>query len=114
MLLSLATTAFSQAVPNIITLLGDTLELSSLLSAASSFPELVTALGAAKSLTILASDNGAFMAFNAMSQAQNTSRDALSALLSYHVLIGSFPSTMFSEKPAFSRIAWVRSGVSRH
>jgi len=101
-LLSITAQAFSQAVPDLVALLGNTPELSSLLSAVSTFPEMVTALAAAENITILAPNNDAFTAFAAMSQAQNVSREGLAALLSYHVINGSVPSTALSTTPALA------------
>lgn len=100
--LSFAATAFGQAVPDLVTLLGDTSELSGLLSLVSTFPEIVSALGAAENITVFAPDNRAFETFTKMYEARNITRESVAALLSYHVLNGSFPSTVLSKTPVFA------------
>ncbi len=79
-------------------------ELSTLTSIVTRYPQLVSQLGSANNITILAPSNDAFTKLLASPAgariAQNDSA-LIQAVLSYHVIQGSFPASSISDKPAF-------------
>lgn len=94
---------------SITDLLAATPELSELLNAASQYPDLVDALGAATDITIFAPVNSAFADLPA-----NLDADFVRAVLTYHVAVGRFAASSFTyeeqflptllQDPAFSNV----------
>ncbi|KAL8817453.1 MAG: hypothetical protein Q9223_003720 [Gallowayella weberi] len=85
-------------------LLGSTDSLSTLATAVQGVPGLAQMLGSASNVTILAPSNEAFEKFmrtpGAAALASNDT-SAIQALLTYHILNGTFPSSVVTEMPAF-------------
>ncbi|KAL8899293.1 MAG: hypothetical protein Q9207_006270 [Kuettlingeria erythrocarpa] len=112
---ALAATTFAQNATNSTTgstgssgsltdLLGATSSLSTLTSAVMGVPGLASMLGSLSNVTILAPSNEAFEKFmETPAAAALTSGDnaAISALLSYHILNGTFPASAVTDTPAF-------------
>ncbi|KAA8914860.1 FAS1 domain-containing protein [Sphaerosporella brunnea] len=98
-LLSLASLAVGQTVPDILTLLNGTSSLSQLAKAITNAPEVAIALGGAENITILAPNDEAFKAFSQMEQIVDG--EMFAPLLTYHVLNGIYESTAFSKTPKF-------------
>ncbi|KAL8808706.1 MAG: hypothetical protein Q9200_004098 [Gallowayella weberi] len=107
----LAATAFAQNATNssmssksLNELLGSTDSLSTLATAVQGVPGLAQMLGSASNVTILAPSNEAFEKFmrtpGAAALASNDT-SAIQALLSYHILNGTFPSSVVTEMPTF-------------
>jgi uncharacterized surface protein with fasciclin (FAS1) repeats len=108
---TLAFAAFISAVlaqaPTLTELIASQDDLSTLGGALAAVPELAEAVSGLKDITILAPTNAAFEALlaqegsavSAAIKAQNV--EAIAALLSYHVLNGTYASTDFSDIPAF-------------
>ncbi|KAL8799561.1 MAG: hypothetical protein Q9182_005800 [Xanthomendoza sp. 2 TL-2023] len=105
----LAATALAQNATNsssrsLTALLGSTQSLSTLAAAVQGVPGLAQMLGSASNVTILAPSNQAFEKFmrtpGAAALASNDT-SAIQALLSYHILNGTFPSSVVKETPAF-------------
>ena len=69
-----------------------------------SSPELVAALSQAQNITILAPNNDALASFinSTAGAAASTDPSAIVALLTYHVLNGSYPSSAFTDMAAFA------------
>jgi uncharacterized surface protein with fasciclin (FAS1) repeats len=99
-LAALAASASAQTM-NLTALLGSTPELSNLTTYLSLFPDLVTALGSTKDLTILAPSNEAFAKFLNTSMIDPSNTELIKAVLQYHVLNGSFPASSVKSTPAF-------------
>lgn len=77
--------------------------LSSLSGLLATQPDLLTALGGATNITILAPSNDAFAAFlnSDAGGVAATQPDVVAALLSYHVLNGTYPASAFTDVAAF-------------
>jgi uncharacterized surface protein with fasciclin (FAS1) repeats len=67
-------------------------------------PALVSSLGSATNITLLAPSNAALAKFLSSTAGTSaaTKPDIVTALLTYHVLNGVFPSTAFTSVPAFA------------
>ena len=78
-------------------------DLSTLTSALEQFPSLVSALGNATNITILAPNNAAFTALFATPAGQQAQSDPglLQAVLEYHVINGSYPASSIPSTGAF-------------
>jgi hypothetical protein len=95
----LIATTFAQN--DLISLLEQTPDLSTLLSVINSVPNL---LNVSQDITILAPTNAAFEALSPESfEGQLVADEAYDAVLSYHVLVGLYPSTAAGEVPIFPR-----------
>ena len=82
--------------------LNSSTDLSQLTSLISQYPALVQTLSNATNITILAPSNQAIAALlNSTSPALLSNADAVQAILSYHVLKGSYPSSSIKSTPAF-------------
>lgn len=99
---ALAACASAQEALNLTGALGATPDLSNLTSYVSLFPELLSALGSAQNITILAPSNEAFAKF-LESDAGSLINDTgvIQAVLQYHVLNGTYPASAITETPAF-------------
>ncbi|KAL8947324.1 MAG: hypothetical protein Q9222_006380 [Ikaeria aurantiellina] len=85
-------------------LLGATDSLSTLTSTVMGVPGLAESLSSASNITILAPSNDAFEKFLATPAAAAVAANdtaAIQALLSYHVLNGTYPASAVMETPAF-------------
>jgi uncharacterized surface protein with fasciclin (FAS1) repeats len=77
--------------------------LSTLISLLGTQPALVSALGSASNITILAPNNAALATFlnSSTGTAAATMPDLVTALLTYHVLNGTYPASAFTSTPQF-------------
>ncbi|KAI4191592.1 MAG: hypothetical protein LQ348_003489 [Seirophora lacunosa] len=85
-------------------LLGATESLSTLTAAVMGVPGLAEMLGSAENITILAPSNEAFEAFmetDAAAALANNDTEAIQALLSYHIINGTYPASAVTETPVF-------------
>ncbi|KAL8959511.1 MAG: hypothetical protein Q9193_003640 [Seirophora villosa] len=85
-------------------LLGATESLSTLRDAVLGVPGLADMLGSAENITILAPSNEAFEAFmetDAAAALANNDTEAIQALLSYHIINGTYASSAVTETPVF-------------
>ncbi|KAL8785426.1 MAG: hypothetical protein Q9213_003356 [Squamulea squamosa] len=107
---TLAATALAQnatnssSTPSLTQLLGSTDSLSTLMTAVMGVPGLAETLGSANNVTILAPSNKAFeqfMSTPAASALASNDTDAIQALLSYHILNGTYPASAVTEMPLF-------------
>lgn len=101
--LAVATVSAQSDPPTLLDLLKDTPEVTSLAGAVASLPDLANFLLNATDITILAPTNDAFAKFlktPGVSLSPNNT-DLIEALLAYHVLQQTLPSSEFSETPAF-------------
>ena len=100
---ALAALATAQNAPNLTAALASTPDLSALASAIGlAPPELVSALGQATNVTILAPSNAAFSKLNASGMAGALADpNALAAVLSYHVLNGTYRSSAVTNASTF-------------
>jgi uncharacterized surface protein with fasciclin (FAS1) repeats len=103
--LALAAVARAQdsAPQDLATTLSNTPELANLTSILQSQPALVEALSQAQDITILAPSNNAFEQLLSTEEGKAVAADpgALAALLTYHVLNGTFRAADITETPAF-------------
>jgi len=102
--LALAALVAAQDAPaDLATTLSNTPELANLTSLLQGQPDLVEALSSAQDITILAPSNDAFAALLATEEGQAVAADpaAVAALLTYHVLNGTFFGADITETPAF-------------
>lgn len=102
--LALAALAAAQDAPqDLATTLSNTPELANLTSLLQSQPDLVKALSQAQDITILAPSNEAFTELLSTEEGKAVAADpaAVAALLTYHVLNGTFYGKDISETPAF-------------
>ena len=103
--LALAAAVSAQTPPataNLTAALAGVPELSNLTSTLGLFEDLVAAVASAPNLTLLAPSNKAFEDFLASDQAAALNdTDLVQAVLSYHVLNGTYPSSAVTDKPAF-------------
>ena len=90
---------------DLLTLLQSQQDLTTLASAIQQLPQITSFLASASNLTLLLPTNDAFAAVPADSEEgqliSTSSPDGLAAILSYHVLQGTYRSTDFSETPLF-------------
>ncbi|KAI9683325.1 MAG: hypothetical protein M1829_005395 [Trizodia sp. TS-e1964] len=106
-LLPVAALAAGAAAQSLIDVLHGSPNLSSLTSYINAFPDIVNALSSASNITVLAPSNDAFTKFLAGGNASLPINSTVSpesvvqAVLTYHVLTGSYPSSAFSQKPLF-------------
>lgn len=95
----------SSSAPTLVQLLQSTPELQNLTAVLGQFPGLARALiNSTKELTILAPDNDAFAAFLKGPGAALAARNEtglIEGIIEYHVLAGLYPSSKFSDTPAF-------------
>jgi uncharacterized surface protein with fasciclin (FAS1) repeats len=96
---ALASVALAQNPPTLTAALSGNSDLSSLAALIQTQPQLVAALGGASNITILAPNNAALNGVANSSLASNSA--AVSALLSYHVLNGSYPASAVTNTSAF-------------
>lgn len=96
---ALASVALAQTTPDLTTALGGNPDLSSLVSLIKLQPQLLASLGSAKNITILAPNNAALAGIANSSLASNSA--AVTALLSYHVLNGTYGSAQVTNTSAF-------------
>ncbi|KAL3420134.1 fasciclin domain-containing protein [Phlyctema vagabunda] len=101
LLTALATTGSAQTLLEALS--AQNSSLSSLNALLGTQTELVASLGAASNITILAPNNAALAAFlnSSAGAAAASNPDAVAALLSYHVLQGTYDASVFSETPQF-------------
>ena len=97
---ALAFTALAQA-QDLISLLKATPDLSTLTELVSRFPDIVSALGTATNVTILAPSNEAFRKFLRSPEAAGASNATVKAILQYHVLSKKLPASEFKTTPTF-------------
>ncbi|KAH4202714.1 hypothetical protein HBH61_056670 [Parastagonospora nodorum] len=101
-LLAFASQAFAQNTPSLVQALNSSTDLTTLSTVLGLVPELVTALGSAQNITILAPSNAAFAKVdNATLSALQSNTGLLSALLQYHVLNATVPSSAITNTSAF-------------
>jgi len=93
-----ASVAFAQNA-DLTSVLSGNSDLSSLVALIKTQPQLLASLGSAKNITILAPNNAALAGIANSSLASNSA--AVAALLSYHVLNGTYASTAVSNTSAF-------------
>ncbi|EPE32448.1 FAS1 [Glarea lozoyensis ATCC 20868] len=100
--LALGAIASAQSLTDVLA--NNTAELSTLISLLSAQPAIVSALGSASDITILAPNNAAFAAFLATPEGTAAGGDpsTVAALLTYHVVNGTFYASDFSSTPAFA------------
>ena len=95
--------AYAQSM-NLTAALTSTPDLSNLTQYVSLFPELLSTLGSATNITILAPSNEAFAKFlsgPSASTITNNDTTAIQAILQYHVLNGTYPASAITDTPAF-------------
>jgi transforming growth factor-beta-induced protein len=100
-LFSLASMVAGQTVPDLATLLKNTPAVSQLFKHIGTFPDILAALTTAQNITLLAPNDAAFNAFLDLDETKEITQEAMKALLSYHVLNGTYESTAFNETPKF-------------
>lgn len=100
--LALATAAATQDMMNLTAAIGSIPELSSLNETLGLFESLVGQLATTENITLLAPSNTAFEEFmkGPMAELLNDT-DAVQAVLQYHVLNGTYNSSMITDTPAF-------------
>ncbi len=84
---------------NLTALLANTSDLSTLNSLVQAQPQLLQGLSQANNITILAPSNDAFAK---LGNASLSNTAVIPALLSYHVINGTFPSSAFTNTPVFA------------
>ncbi len=102
-LAALAATASAQMM-NLNQTLAGTPDLSNLTSYLALFPQVMTQLMSAQNITVLAPSNEAFSAYmNSSAGMAIKANDtmAIQALLTYHVLNGTYPAASIKSMPAF-------------
>ncbi|KDR70012.1 hypothetical protein GALMADRAFT_901100 [Galerina marginata CBS 339.88] len=99
-LLGFAATALAQSIVDVLK--GQS-QLSTLVTLLNTQPDLVSTLGSATNITLLAPHNDAFTQFlNSPAGMQAaTTPGAVAALLTYHVIKGTFPASAFTSTPVF-------------
>jgi uncharacterized surface protein with fasciclin (FAS1) repeats len=103
-LAALPALVFSQGTPDLATALGSNANLSTLASLIKGQPQLLqTLLSSAQNITVLAPNNDALNAVLNSTVGQSLSSDpgAVAALLSYHVLNGTFYSSQIANTSVF-------------
>ncbi|KAF2204984.1 Fasciclin-domain-containing protein [Delitschia confertaspora ATCC 74209] len=93
----------AQSNSNLSSLLSSTSQLSQLTSILNANPSLLDSLNSAKDITILAPNDDAFKTLLATNSGKAVAADTgmLTALLTYHVLNGTYMAADLSETPAF-------------
>lgn len=102
-LLSLAALASAAAAQTAVNALTADPELSTLLSLAGKYPDLVNTVESLTNVTILAPTNAAFdeWASTPIGKEISSSDVLVQALLTYHVLAAKVPASAFTTTPAF-------------
>lgn len=103
-LAALASAVAAQDMMNLTAALGSSEELSNLTSFVSAMPQLLEQLSSATNITILAPSNDAFTALaESPMGAGLLANDSglITAILSYHVLNGTYPADAVTEEPTF-------------
>jgi uncharacterized surface protein with fasciclin (FAS1) repeats len=98
LLLSLAATAFSQSLTSV---LAGNSELSSLVSLIQGDPALAAVLGSLTNVTILAPNNNALATLLNSTSGLASNPGAVTALLQYHVLQGTYNAAQITNTSAF-------------
>lgn len=95
MLLAASLVSAQQATPDLASLLESTESLSMLRDTLAEYPDLLTTLAGATDITVLAPSNEAFLAWMDMASYDmaKDNKEAIAALLSYHVLNGTYASS---------------------
>lgn len=96
---ALASVALAQTTPDLTAALSGNSDLSALTALIKTQPQLLSTLGSARNITILAPNNAALAGVANSSLASNAA--AIQALLSYHVLNGTYASSAISNTSAF-------------
>ena len=94
---------YAQGTPDLTTALGANGNLSVLAGLVKGQPQLLQALGSAKNITILAPNNDALSTLLNTTAGKSLAADpgAVAALLSYHVLNGTYYSSQVKNMSAF-------------
>jgi hypothetical protein len=100
-LLSLASLAVGQVVPDLTTLFATTPDVSELVKLVTGYPEVYGIIESAKNITLLAPSNNAVKAFQALAETKKLTRVEMAAVLSNHALVGAYPTTVFNAAPIF-------------
>lgn len=102
-LLFLLAASLASAQQDLASILNATPSLSMLRDTILAYPNIVTALGAAENITVLAPSNEAFKTWMNSSSYQMAkgNDEAIQALLTYHVLNGTYASSAITEKALF-------------
>lgn len=102
--LAAAASAQNNMTMNLTAALMGTPDLSNLTTYVSAFPQLLSMLGSARNITILAPSNEAFeklLSSPAGNAIRMNDTAMIQGLLSYHVLNGTFPASSITEMAAF-------------
>ncbi len=102
--LAAAASAQNNMTMNLTAALMDTPDLSNLTTYVSAFPQLLSMLGSARNITILAPSNEAFeklLSSPAGNAIRMNDTAMIQGLLSYHVLNGTFPASSITENATF-------------
>jgi uncharacterized surface protein with fasciclin (FAS1) repeats len=87
---------------NLTSVLAGNQNLTGLVTLLSSVPDVASALGSARNVTLFAPSNNALQALNSSAAMSAMSQEGyIQALLSYHVLVGEVRSENIKETPAF-------------
>lgn len=97
---ALAAAASAQTMNLTAALMGSP-DLANLTTLVSANPQLLGSLSMAKNITILAPSNEAFAKIESSLASSMTDAKAIQALLSYHVLNGTYSAAQIMEMPAF-------------
>lgn len=101
-LLALASLATAQGTPDLAAALSSTPQLSTLATVLNGSQSVLQALVGARNITILAPSNEAFAALGNQTLTSLASQpERLAAILQYHVLNGTFPSSAITNQSAF-------------
>jgi uncharacterized surface protein with fasciclin (FAS1) repeats len=102
-LAALPAVAFSQGTPDLATALGSNANLSTLAGLIKSQPQLLQSLlSSAQNITVLAPNNDALDAvLNSTGSSLASDPGAISALLSYHVLNGTYYASQITNHSSF-------------
>lgn len=116
-LAALASAAAAQQAPDLVTLLGNTSELSNLTTYLGLYPEFTNMLAGLTNITILAPSNEAFTKLlnssaGAAASIQANDTEAIQALFSYHVLNGTYYASSVTENATFIPTALVNPTYS--
>ena len=102
--LAWATLLSAVVAQNLTSVLSSNAELSNLTTFIKLIPSLVQQLSGAKNITLLAPSNDAFqnlLASPAGAAISVNNTGLIQALLTYHVLTGTYPASSFGSTPAF-------------
>ncbi|KAL6711173.1 hypothetical protein ACN47E_005704 [Coniothyrium glycines] len=101
-LLALASIVSAQTTPDLAGALSGSSDLSALNGVLAASPELLQSLGGLTNITVLAPSNAAFAAVDNATLAGLTANPGLlAAVLQYHVLNGTYPSSAITNQSAF-------------